>query len=237
MLRAGCVTFPVAHSTYFGALDTLEAGQPKGALPRPETAERWRKEAPRDFVFSVPCAWAVTDGRFRKTGEVLRGWERTAEVAAAMGARIVVFETPAVFYPNADHLRDLYAFFRGINRNDMLMAWQPSRGWEDALLKRVCSDLRLLHAVDPLVREPVHGAVNYFRLRGGGPGRKPSRGHRYSDEELKRIAAAAGGKPTYAYFLTADSWDDANRLMKMTRYLPPRCSPPRGGGLRFGGSR
>ena len=226
MLRAGCGAFPVAHSTYFSALDTLEAGQSNGKLPRPETAERWRKEAPRDFVFSVP-ARAVVDGRFRKTEAVRGAWEQTATVARALEARFIVFETPAAFYPNADHLGDFYAFFRSLERNGMLMAWQPSRGWESALVRRVCTELRLVHAVDPLVQEPLTGGVNYFRLRGGGAGRKPSRGHKYADEELKRIAAVAGEKQTYAYFLTADMWDDANRLRRMTRQLPaPRCSRP-----------
>ncbi|MCX5788745.1 MAG: DUF72 domain-containing protein [Elusimicrobia bacterium] len=237
MLRAGCGAFPVAHATYFSTLETVEAGGPGGKLPRPETAERWRKEAPRDFVFSVRCDRAVVDGRFRKTEEVRRGWERTASVAAALGARFVVFQTPAAFYPNADHLGDLYAFLRAVDRKGMLLAWEPSRGWESALVRRICSQLRLVHAVDPLLQEPLAGAVNYFRLAGGGPGRKPSRGHRYTEEELRQVAAAAGDKQTYAYFLTADMWPDANRLNRMTRQLPPRRLPPRGVGLRQGGSR
>ena len=236
MLRAGCGAFPVAHSTYFAALDTLEAGGPGGRLPRPETAERWRREAPSGFVFSVRCAGGVAEERFRPTDAVRQAWSDTLRVASALDARFVVFETPAVFHPSAAHLQDFYAFFRSMERGEKLLVWQPARGWGASLVRRVCGDLRLILAVDPIIDEPAAGAVNYFRLRGAGPGRKAWRGHRYTDEELRRIANSAGGTPTYAYFLTADMWEDARRLSLMTRPHDPRgywrSASPRGGDAR-----
>jgi uncharacterized protein YecE (DUF72 family) len=230
--------------------DTVEVYSPAGRLPRPETAERWRAEAPRGFVYSLPVAPAVAENRFRDVHDVREAWEQTAAVAQRLAPGFLVFETPHAFYPNADHLRDMYAFFRSIDRGGAVCVWHPSRGWDPSVVGRVCRDLRLVRAVDPLSGDEPVGAVNYFRLRGAGPGRKPSRGHRYSDGELKAVADRAGGKPTYAYFLTADGWIDARRLKRlvdpMTEVMakcgrgaritaagtrtPPRSSPPRGGG-------
>ncbi len=38
------------------------------------------------------------------------------EIARALKARFVVFQTPASFYPNSDHLRDMYRFFKPMRR-------------------------------------------------------------------------------------------------------------------------
>lgn len=229
MIRSGCAAFPVAHSTYFQFLDTLEAGS-MAALPRPETAARWRAEAPRGFVFSVVCDRGLTGSHFRKGREGEAAWEKTLAVSRALEASFVVLETPATFYPQADHLRDLYAFAKTAPRpGDAVLAWQPSKGWQPDLIRRVCRDLRLLHAVDPLAQEPVLGAVQYFRLRGGGPGRKPSRGHRYTDAELRQVAELARDKPTYAYFGTAEMWNDSRRLAKLAHPMPE----PGRGRVRF----
>ncbi|MBI4425250.1 MAG: DUF72 domain-containing protein [Elusimicrobia bacterium] len=218
-LRAGCGGFPVARSTYFLALDTVEVGGFAG-LPRPETAERWRREAPRGFVVAVVCSRAVTGALLRPTAEVREGWEATLRVARAVQAGFIVLETPPAFYANGDHLRDMYALLRAAERAEAVLVWQPARAWDAALAGKVCRDLRLVRAVDPLVEAPPEGGLNYFRLRGGGEGRKPSRGHRYSDAELKTVLERAGGRPTYAFFLTAEGWRDSRRLAALARPMP-----------------
>ena len=220
-LRSGCCSFPVSHASYFANLDTIEAGSFASRLPRAETAARWRAEAPRDFVFSVVCDPAVTAADFRPGLEVETAWEKTVSVARALSASFVVFETPPAFYPQADHLRYFYTFMKAADRAGALFAWQPARGWERELVGRICRDLKLVHVVDPLVASPVAGTVNYFRLRGAAPGRKPSRGHRYSDAELREVHDAARGKPTYAYFATAESWQDSRRLAGLTKVHVP----------------
>ncbi|MBI5200454.1 MAG: DUF72 domain-containing protein [Elusimicrobia bacterium] len=218
LLRAGCCSFPVGRASYFDALDTMEVGSFSSPLPRKaETPARWRAEAPRDFVFSVVCDPVVVENDFRQTHAVETAWERTSAVAHALDASFVVFETPATFYPQADHLRYFYEFIKRADRGGALFAWQPARGWERDLIGRVCRDLKLVHAVDPLVASPAAGTVNYFRLRGGAPGRKPSRGHRYTDAELREIQDNARGKTTYAYFATAESWQDSRRLAELTK--------------------
>ncbi|MBI4349255.1 MAG: DUF72 domain-containing protein [Elusimicrobia bacterium] len=220
-LRAGCSYFPVGHDSYFTALDTLEAGSYASRLPRAQTAARWRVQAPRDFVFSVVCDPAVTAAHFRPERAVEAGWERTRAVAEALDASFIVFETPKTFYAQADNLRYLYSFLKAADRGGALFAWQPSWGWDRGVVGRICRDLKLVHAVDPLVGAPTAGSVNYFRLRGGGPGRKPSRGHRYTDPELREVVELARGKPTYAYFSTAEAWQDARRLADLTRLKVP----------------
>ena len=76
---------------------------------------RWRQEAPAGFEFAIKCFQLVTHpatsptyrrlrrtappaaavGGFRDTPEVRAGWEETVAAADALGARIVLLQTPA----------------------------------------------------------------------------------------------------------------------------------------------
>ena len=64
--------------------------------------------------------------------------------------------------------------------------------------------------MDPFHREPLHGAVNYFRLH-GGPGYR----HRYTDEELQRL----GDRWREGYFLfnNLSMYDDALRFERIAK--------------------
>ena len=159
VLLVGCSGWPVAQSRYHRRLSTLETNPTFYRLPALPTAERWRLEAPPDFVFSVKAWQLITHpsssptyermkvkmserelsrcGHFKSSEEVASAWERTLDVARVLKARFVVFQTPATFYPNADHLRDMYRFFKGVHREGMSLVWEPrGASWEPALLTK-----------------------------------------------------------------------------------------------------
>ncbi len=241
-IHIGCSGFPINRAGYFGTLASVEIRSSFIRLPRLDTARRWRQEAPRGFIFSLQATSGIThpspgvpgSGFFRRSAAVSECWSRTAEVADALKANFVLFETPASFYPNADHLRDMYAFFKGVGRGRFLFAWQPHGKWEAALVRKICGDLRLIHAVDPLAVKPEAGSVRYFRMSGAGPGRPSWRGHGYSDGELRELRGLCEEKASFVFFLNADMWKDARRFQAMTNPITPlrpsRYWPPRGGG-------
>jgi len=57
-VRVGCCGFPVSRKRYYESFRVVEVQQTFYKLPSRETLERWRREAPPDFEFTVK-AWQV----------------------------------------------------------------------------------------------------------------------------------------------------------------------------------
>lgn len=97
----GCCGARKSLKEYSKIFNTLEVQSTFYRLPRKETAEKWRKEVPKGFVFSVKCFQGVTHpctsptwrryggkpegrkgnyGLLQPTDEVFSSWERTKEI-------------------------------------------------------------------------------------------------------------------------------------------------------------
>ena len=130
----------------------------------------------------------------------------TKASAEALGARIVVFETPASFQPGADRLRDMYRFFKGAARGRLSFVWQPrGREW-DRLVDKVCAELGLIRGFDPL-REPPPKKGAFLYLRPG-----LARSGMLSVDNLATIARACVDAPAYVALSHRASFRDAERL-------------------------
>jgi uncharacterized protein YecE (DUF72 family) len=232
-LRVGCAGFPVGRDRYWRSLSFVEARTGE-AMPRPATLAAWRADAPEGGEFSVSAFRLITHapsdrgfppagrrlsparrlqcGGFRESLEAYEAWLATKTAAETLGARLVVFETPPSFAPGPDRLRDMYRFFKGAARGRLTLVWQPRAGeWTPRLADKVCADLGLLRAFDPL-REapPARGSLRYLRPRGprvGGLG----------VDELSTIRAAAADVPSYVVFSHRDAFRDAERLLSLRR--------------------
>jgi len=228
MLKIGCAGFPIGQDRYWRSFSFLEARTGE-VMPRPATLASWREGAPPEAEFSVQASRSITHGRedrgfppavkklplaaqercggFRDTLEVHEAWMATKAAAETLGAKIVLFETPASFQPGPDRLRDMYRFFKVLARGRFAFVWQP-RGpsWEPALVERVCGELGLIRAFDPLKeRAPERGAFRYLRPLGPRTGG-------VSVENLSTLREAAGGKPSYLVLSHRDAFRDAERL-------------------------
>ncbi len=234
-IAVGTSGFPVARDRYFRALGAVEISSSFHRLPRLETAKRWKEEAPEGFSFLLQ-AWLpishspqspdfarvkppfearekLRAGHFQDTDVVARAWEATSAVAEALGAKIILFKTPSSFHPSADHLRDMYRFFKRIRRGERLLAWEPrGGGWEAAVLERIYRDLGLINACDPFGRAGRHGTVHYFRLAGKREERRVDPGYRYDQSELVELSRRCEGKPSYVIFDNHAMWEDARRF-------------------------
>jgi uncharacterized protein YecE (DUF72 family) len=139
-------------------------------------------------------------------------------LAEALGARFILFQTPASFYPNADHLRDMYRFFKGIRRQGRAaLVWEPRGTWDESLVTKVCGDLGLLRGADPEGPRVRAGAVAYYRLHGRLEGGRVRYGNGYSDAELRALLELCGAGPAYVYFNTSTMWKDAGRFLALCR--------------------
>lgn len=247
-MKIGCSGFAVARERYFRELEAVELEDCFYKPPRPATAEAWRAEAPEGFQFFLKAWQLITHpsdspgyaklgraydakrlaqcGHFKPTEEVARAWEATAALARTLKARAVLFTTPASFYPNANLLRDFYAFFKSIRRGEFALAWEPKGPWEDDVVRRVCRDLDLVHASDPLRREPLSGVWRYYRLHGAYLGRRIDYSHGFTEGELAKVAALAKGSPSYVFLSNKSKWDDARRLKRAVETGASRLVSP-----------
>lgn len=195
--------------------------------PRPETARRWREEAPPTFEFTLKAWQLITHeaasptyrrlkrplsetewhqaGAFKPTSLVRRAWDATLEIARALEARVIVFQCPASFGPSPEHAANLRRFFGEIDRHKVIMAWEPRGDWRRETVADLCKELDLLPVVDPFATPPHPGPLAYFRLHG-----KTGYRYRYTEKDLADLAGMVRDREeVYVLFNNMSMWEDA----------------------------
>lgn len=232
VLHIGCCGFGRARAEYYRWLGLVEVQQTFYKPPQLATVRRWREEAPASFQFTVKAWQLITHepssptyrkasvsldglpahyGAFRPTPEVAAAWDCTREIALALRAPVVLFQCPASFGPTAEHLANLRSFFREVDRGGLVFTWEPRGDWPDDLVRLLCDELGLIHAVDPFSKLPVTGGIAYFRLHGITGYR-----YRFTDGDLKRLLSwCRGYDEVYCLFNNVSMWDDAGRFLEL----------------------
>jgi len=233
-IKVGCCGFAHGRKEYFRYFRLVETQQTFYKMPRLDTALRWRSEAPTDFEFTLKAAQLITHpvtsptyrragikirpgseehyGFFRPSDEVFKAWEETRRFARALEARLVLFQCPPSFKESPENINNMRRFFESIRESGFFFAWEPRGGWSEPMVKALCSELGLIHCVDPLEKEPQYGEVHYLRLHGG-----PRYQHRYSKEELRLLENKVSDRESYVLFNNLNMYDDAltcARLLK-----------------------
>ena len=204
--------------------------------PQIKTLEKWRKDVPEGFEFTLKAWQLITHettsptyrrlkkeltekeaseiGFFKPTDIVNEALDITLECAKALKARTVLFQCPARFQPIPENILNLKRFFSNIARGDLNFAWEP-RGklWEDAVIKELCDELTLWHCVDPFARPTVTPDNCYYRLHG-----IPRWRYTYEDDELRELVSLLPEKRlSYVFFNNITMKDDAVRFQKIVQ--------------------
>ncbi len=233
-IKVGCCGFPVARKRYCREFEVVEIQKTFYQPPSLSTITRWKEEAPLGFEFTIK-AWqlithppssptyrklkeSVTEevkdlyGFFRPTPQVFSAWKRIKEIARMLGGKIIVFQSPPSFKPTPVNEKNIREFFRKIERQDFILVWEPRGKWTTDKISSICSELDLIHCVDPFKDKPaLSGKIRYFRLHGKG-GYK----YQYKDEELihlKKLCNFSG--TTYVMFNNTYMFEDAARFKKL----------------------
>ena len=234
--RVGTCGFAKSHKDTFEDFRIVEVQQTFYQPPRAATVERWRKEAPDDFTFSLK-AWQLltheaSSPTYRRLREPLSdselaqvgsfqwkrvtrmAWHRTLEVSEALQAEAIVFQTPRRFLPTRDNLRRIVGFFEAIDRRGRHLVFEPrGAAWTDRILRPVLADLTLVHGLDPFLHRPVNGGIRYFRLHG-----RPAYHYRYryTGAELLALRGMLSGTwPNWVLFNNDRMADDAKRFIQL----------------------
>ncbi len=212
MLRVGCCGWCVGRPAYFSTYNAVELQDTFYDRPDPSKLSRLRSEAPDGFAFAMKAWQAVTHppgsptwrrakeklpsdladryGNLRTTKENLEAWDVVAGAARALGARVVVLQTPPSFGYSPENVRQAREFLRAVVTKDFVIGWEPRGSWRDRpeAVIEVLGDLdNVVHVVDPFRSEPVRlGRVAYFRLHGIGRGEVNYR-YRYTVTDLTSL--------------------------------------------------
>lgn len=222
-IKVGTSGFGIARSKYTGEFECVEVQHTFYQPPRISTLERWREEAPPDFEFVIKAWQLITHdaksptyrrlkkelsqserqeaGYFRSTPVVKEAWEVTLACALALRARTILFQCPASFKQTKENISNLRKFFRTVargskrtaDRHALNFAWEPRGDWAPEVVKTICDELGLCHAVDPFVASTVTPDKLYFRLHGRGGWR-----YEYDQEEIRELAAMIPAKKSGA---------------------------------------
>jgi uncharacterized protein YecE (DUF72 family) len=232
--RVGLCGFTMAFEDYVREYRVVEVQQTFYEPPRDATMRRWRAGAPSGFEFTIKAWQLVTHdsssptyrrlrsaltpderaeaGGFRTTPTVLWAWRRTLECAVILRATAILLQCPASFRPTDESVAAMRGFFATVARpRGVRMLWEPRGPWPPALVAELCSELGLVHVVDPFVSATVTPEQTYYRLHGITGAR-----HVYSDAELEQLAdmlPAAATAPAYVLFNNVPRVDDARRFM------------------------
>jgi len=222
-LKVGCCGFPVSMKKYFETFNVVEVQKTFYKPPEVKTAEKWRKSAPEGFEFTVKAWQVITHppssptyrkagikfencGFFKPTEVVFTAWEKTREIAEALKAKIIVFQTPRSFRDTEENMENMRTFFSSIDRK-FTFCFEP-RGWSEENVRRICEELDLIHVVDPFVSKQLYGEICYYRLHGF------DYKHKYTDEELEKLLRMID-RDGYVMFNNVHMFDDALRFKKL----------------------
>ncbi|NJE25764.1 DUF72 domain-containing protein [Thermococcus sp. MV5] len=239
MIVVGTCGFCERREKYFRDFNTLEIQQTFYKLIQDKTLQKWRQEAPKDFIFSIKAFQGVTHpptsptwrrsnvkpspevGLLKPTSEVFKYWELTLREAEILGAKFILIQLPKSFRETEENFNNAEKFFSKIEKRDFTIAIEL-RGWSEKGIEEFVKEFELIDVSDPLVRKPVHrGDINYYRLHGAYERGRIIYKHKYREGELKEIASRIkewNKKESYLYFNNAYMCEDARRFIQILAF-------------------
>ena len=210
---------------YAQLFNVVEINSTFYALPKLTTVEKWRRESFEfnpNFKFTVKAYKYITHlNRFGKDSDKI--FNTIKEICKILETKIVLFQSPASFQPSLNNIKRMKAFFTRIEKDDLICAWEPRGQWNEKpeLITELCSNLNLIHCVDPLRNEPRcfgNQSIAYFRLHGFG---KPSMyNYQFSDLELTNLIKIIKELSThlsdiFVFFNNSNCYEDSLRLEQL----------------------
>jgi uncharacterized protein YecE (DUF72 family) len=234
----GCCGFRSSRQSYYSFLNSVEVQHTFYQPPQVSTLEKWRGEAPADFVFTIKAWQLIThqsgsptyrrlkreltetekarSGSFRSSRIVKEAWDITRACAEALQAPAILFQCPASFQPTRTNLENLRRFFTKTAKPDATnFCFEPRGGWPREVVLDLCQELKLWHVVDPFKERTVTPLNCYFRLHGRNGWR-----YTYEDAELEELLyMLPQDRPSYVFFNNREMLTDAVRFKEMTKLI------------------
>jgi uncharacterized protein YecE (DUF72 family) len=242
-IYVGCCGFAKGMKKYFQEFSIVEIQSTFYRLPQLKTVERWRKNAPENFVFTIKAFQALSHpttsptwrrsgfkeselnelknkvGYLRPTKYVFNFWNKTLEICKILNSPICLIQLPKSFRDISENLKNAEKFFSKIKRNRVKIAVEL-RGWGEKNIKALCKKFELIDCCDPFARLPVYltkKKIAYLRLHGSPPG-KQMYNYKYTKkdlEKLKILIEKIKAKEIYILFNNIAMYDSAKQFLKL----------------------
>ncbi|MCD6189867.1 MAG: DUF72 domain-containing protein, partial [Thermococcus sp.] len=129
MILVGTCGFCEARRRYFKDFPTVEVQQTFYKILQEKTLQKWREEAPEDFIFSIKAFQGITHpstsptwrrsnvkpsgsvGLLRPAEAVFKYWELTLKEAKALGAGFILIQLPKSFKESEESFTNAEKFF------------------------------------------------------------------------------------------------------------------------------
>jgi len=240
-VKIGTSGFRIPQAEYAQLLPCVEIQHTFYQPPQISTLERWRKDAPLEFEFTLKAWQLITHeaksptykrlkkklsetekqdaGYFKSTCIVKQAWEVTLACAKALKAKTILFQCPASFKQTRENISNLETFFSNINQEKFNFCWEPRGEWDNKIVKSICEDFNLWHVVDPFVGKTVTPSKSYFRLHGRRGWR-----YKYEESELAELTTMLPkSKSSYVFFNNIHMTEDALKLQEIINKPVARC--------------
>jgi uncharacterized protein YecE (DUF72 family) len=234
--KVGLCGYTISAAAYFKQFRVVEVQQTFYDPPQLATLEKWRAQAPADFEFTMKAWQLITHfgtsstyrrlkrglsdrargeaGGFRVNDTTISAWATTLEACRALRATAILFQCPASFKATEENTNAMRRFFATIDRPERVrFLWEPRGPWRDDIVRSLCVDLGLVHAVDPFIRPSLTPELLYWRLHGNG-----SAYASYTDEELRRLVrwvTSGSGAEAYVMFNNIPRVKDVARFREL----------------------
>lgn len=153
-------------------------------------------------------------GSFKVNIDTEKALEIIFEEANVLNSKIIIFQTPPSFKPNAENIRNIIEFSSILDRN-FVYGWEPRGEWynnKDILL-HILEEAKLIHVTDPFRHMPLYGEIKYYRLHGIG-GKEVNYRYNYSDEDLLKLKKMVS-EESYVLFNNIYSVKNALKFKEM----------------------
>ena len=231
--KIGTCGFGMAQADYARTFSCVEVQHTFYEPPRLTTLDRWRKQMPADFEFTLKAWQLITHeaksptyrrlkrklcetekaevGGFRATAIVNEAWEATLASAKILKATTILFQCPSSFKQTAANISSMEKFFSSIDRQDLNLCWEPRGDWDAGVVRSICVSLDLCHVVDPFIGKTVTPEKYYFRLHGRSGWR-----YQYELSELQELATSlVKSSRGYVFFNNSKMTEDALTFCKV----------------------
>ena len=191
--------------------------------PKLTTAQKWREEVDSvnpNFEFTVKCSQIITHQDKFSSKASLLAFNQMKQIAKALRAKILLFQTPTSFKPTRENLDGVKNFFKNIDREDFVLVWEVrwQKTWRKKIVEDLFSELGINQCVD-LFRQDCFFAKDIFYYRLHGLGKPSMYRYKFSDEELKKLVKKVKRlkKDSYILFNNMEMYRDALRFTKILR--------------------
>ncbi len=206
--KFGIEEYSSVLDAYSRLFDTVEVDYTFYRIPRESTAERWRKEVPENFVFTVKMFRGVThEKRFVGVEEET---EKILRIADILRAPIILIQTPKSFRQTDSNERTVLDYLSTLDKNYSyaleLRGWQWHKAFDE-----------WIWVVDPFAEAPPEQEEYYFRLHGKPPGNKMYH-YKYTEKDLrwlKEFVSSLNTEKQWIFFNNVWMYEDALRFKAM----------------------